>query len=103
VASGIRCWETAGGPFRVNLSKKGSTGAANNWDRKRGAYVCPNGKLLRTSGTLHDGRTLLYRASKRDCDATGTHRLPRRGPKMAASSIAFWRRMTEEVKIELPE
>jgi transposase len=38
------------------------------WDRKRGAYVCPNGKLLRTSGTLHDGRTLLYRASKRDCD-----------------------------------
>jgi hypothetical protein len=23
--------------------------------------------LLRTSGTVHDGRTLLYRASKRDC------------------------------------
>jgi hypothetical protein len=38
------------------------------WDRKRGAYICPNGKLLRTSGTVHDGRTLLYRASKRDCD-----------------------------------
>jgi hypothetical protein len=34
------------------------------WDRKRGVYLCPNGKLLRTSGTLHDGRTLLYRASK---------------------------------------
>ena len=31
-------------------------------------YICPNGKLLRTSGTVHDGRTLLYRASKRDCD-----------------------------------
>src|SRR3954453_6725860 len=31
------------------------------WDRKRGAYICPNGKLLRTSGTVHDGRTLLYR------------------------------------------
>jgi hypothetical protein len=30
--------------------------------------MCPNGKLLRTSGTVHDGRTLLYRASKRDCD-----------------------------------
>src|SRR5580704_685234 len=38
------------------------------WDRKRGAYVCPNGKLLQTSGTVHDGHTLLYRASKRDCD-----------------------------------
>jgi len=38
------------------------------WDGKRGAYICPNGKLLQTSGTVHDGRTLLYRASKRDCD-----------------------------------
>jgi hypothetical protein len=38
------------------------------WDRKRGVYICPNGKLLQTSGTVHDGRTLLYRASKRDCD-----------------------------------
>src|SRR5499425_1888963 len=38
------------------------------WDRKRGVYICPNGKLLRSSGTVHDGRTLLYRASKRDCD-----------------------------------
>jgi len=34
----------------------------------RGVYICPNGKLLQTSGTVHDGRTLLYRASKRDCD-----------------------------------
>src|SRR3984893_8336291 len=32
-----------------------------HWDRKRGAYICPNGKLLKTSGTVHDGRTLLYR------------------------------------------
>jgi transposase len=38
------------------------------WDGKRGVYICPNGKLLRTSGTVHDGRTLLYRASKHDCD-----------------------------------
>jgi transposase len=38
------------------------------WDKRHGHYVCPNGKLLRTSGTAHDGRTLLYRASKRDCD-----------------------------------
>jgi transposase len=39
-----------------------------HWDKKQGVYICPNGKLLRTSGTVHDGRTLLYRASKRDCD-----------------------------------
>ena len=37
------------------------------WDGKRGVYICPNDKLLRTSGTVHDGRTLLYRASKHDC------------------------------------
>jgi transposase len=39
------------------------------WDKKCGVYICPNGKLLRTSGTVHDGHTLLYRASKHDCDA----------------------------------
>jgi hypothetical protein len=38
------------------------------WDKKLEAYICPNGKLLRTSGTVHDGRTLVYHASKRDCD-----------------------------------
>jgi transposase len=38
------------------------------WDSRRGVYICPSGKRLRTSGTVHDGRTLLYRASKHDCD-----------------------------------
>jgi transposase len=38
------------------------------WDKRHGHYICPNGKTLRSSGTVHDGRTLLYRASKRDCD-----------------------------------
>jgi len=37
------------------------------WDKRLGYYICPNGKPLRTSGTVHDGRTLLYRASKGDC------------------------------------
>src|ERR1700722_16710539 len=32
-------------------------------------YHCPGGKRLRTSGTVHEGKTLLYRASKFDCDA----------------------------------
>ncbi len=31
-------------------------------------YVCPKGKVLTTTGTVHDGNTLLYRSSKRDCD-----------------------------------
>jgi transposase len=39
-----------------------------HWDKRRGVYICPNNKVLRTSGTVHDGRTLFYRASKLDCD-----------------------------------
>ena len=39
-----------------------------HWDKRRGHYICPNGKMLRTSGTIHGSRTLLYRASKLDCD-----------------------------------
>jgi transposase len=38
------------------------------FDPERDVYTCPQGKLLRTTGRVHDGRTLLYRASKRDCD-----------------------------------
>ena len=38
------------------------------FDRSRNVYVCPNGKLLHTTGTVIDGSTLRYRASKRDCD-----------------------------------
>jgi len=38
------------------------------WDRQRGVYICPNDKILHTTGTVHDGSTLRYRASKFDCD-----------------------------------
>ena len=38
------------------------------WDMRRGVYICPNNKVLHTSGTVHEGRTLRYRASKLDCD-----------------------------------
>ena len=38
------------------------------FDPERNVYTCPQGKLLTTTGRVHDGRTLLYRASKRDCD-----------------------------------
>ena len=39
------------------------------FDPERNIYTCPQGKLLRTTGRVHDGRALLYRASKRDCEA----------------------------------
>src|SRR5258708_1252908 len=38
------------------------------YDAERDAYDCPTGKELRTRGTVHEGTTLLYRASKLDCD-----------------------------------
>jgi transposase len=39
-----------------------------SFDEEQNVYVCPNGKLLHTTGTLYDGNTLRYRASKLDCD-----------------------------------
>ena len=38
------------------------------FERSRNIYICPNGKLLHTTGTVIDGSTLRYRASKLDCD-----------------------------------
>ena len=38
------------------------------WDKRRGVYVGPNNKTLHTTGTVHDGNSLRYRASKFDCD-----------------------------------
>jgi transposase len=38
------------------------------YDATTDVYECPGGKQLKTSGTVHDGKTLLYRASKLDCD-----------------------------------
>ncbi len=41
-----------------------------NYDHDGDVYVCPAGKMLTCKGTLvNDGATLLYRASKYDCDA----------------------------------
>jgi IS5 family transposase len=38
------------------------------FDKERDVYVCPDNKLLHTTGTVHDGYALRYRASKADCD-----------------------------------
>jgi transposase len=44
------------------------TRADFQFDEVRNVYVCPNDKLLRTSGTVHNGTTLYYIARKSDCD-----------------------------------
>lgn len=37
------------------------------FDKERNVYVCPAGKLLHTTGRVHNGTTLLYRARVSDC------------------------------------
>jgi transposase len=39
------------------------------FDRERNIYVCPAGKVLKTTGNVGDDHMLRYLASKRDCDA----------------------------------
>ena len=34
----------------------------------RNVYTCPGGKVLRTTGRVHEDKTLFYRASTHDCD-----------------------------------
>jgi len=38
------------------------------YDKERDLYICPRGKTLKTTGRVHDGKTLYYRASKLDCE-----------------------------------
>ena len=33
------------------------------WDRRRGLYICPNGKVLHTTGKVHEGKTLISHPS----------------------------------------
>ena len=37
------------------------------FDKERNVYTCPAGKLLHTTGKIHDGETILYRAKTYDC------------------------------------
>src|ERR1700686_519109 len=56
------------------------------YDQEHDLYVCPAGKVLTSTGTLvNDGATLLYRASKHDCDACELR--PRCCLKMPARKI----------------
>jgi len=68
------------------------------YDHASDVYVCPGGKVLTTTGTLvNDGATMLYVASKRDCDqcalkyrcVPSRHRGKYRARSMRA--LAIWR------------
>jgi transposase len=39
------------------------------YDSDRNLYICPGGKELKTSGTVHDGTTLKYIAKRSDCSS----------------------------------
>jgi transposase len=56
------------------------------YDREGDVYFCPAGKMLTCKGTLvNDGATLMYRASKYDCDACTLK--PRCSPNAPARKI----------------
>jgi len=38
------------------------------YDTEHDLYICPRGKTLKTTGRVHNGKTLYYRASKLDCE-----------------------------------
>src|SRR5207253_2339485 len=57
-----------------------------DYNQEADIYICPAGKVLTSTGTLvNDGATLLYRASKYDCD--GCELKPRCCPKMPARKV----------------
>jgi transposase len=53
------------------------------FDAEHNVYVCPQGRLLRTTGRVHDGRTRLYRSQKAEWDRLSiqerAHLLPDEG------------------------
>jgi hypothetical protein len=54
----------------IDKSKRedGSLSRADfTFDKDRNVHVCPQGKLLHTTGRVHDGETVLYRARSYDC------------------------------------
>jgi hypothetical protein len=63
-----------------------------NYNQEADIYVCPAGKVLTSTGTLvSDGATLLYRASKHDCDAWSLSRVVVRRCPLARSRVQFTR------------
>src|SRR5262245_13358020 len=55
------------------------------FDRERNVYMCPEGKVLTTTGAIGNDHTLRYFALKRDCDACSLK--PRCCPKTPSRKI----------------
>jgi hypothetical protein len=88
------------------------------YDPTSDVYHCPGGKRLGTSGTAYEGKTLLYRASKLDCDGCplkpqccpkdpsrkiprDIHEHARDVPRSLADTEAFEQSRRERKKIEM--
>jgi len=57
-------------PVRDKAKREDGTFSREDFtfDGARDVYICPQGNILKTTGRVHDGKTLLYRASKYDCE-----------------------------------
>jgi transposase len=55
------------------------------FDKKKNEYRCPAGKVLRTTGRVHEGSMIRYRASKLDCEACPLK--PKCCPNMPARQV----------------
>ncbi len=55
------------------------------FDKEKNEYRCPTGKISRTTGRVHDGGSIRYRASKLDCDACPLK--PKCCPNMPARQV----------------
>ena len=63
------------------------------WDGRRGVYICPNNKVMHTTGTVYDGTLLRYRASKFDCDVCPLKMKshpPAMSPAICRKTLAMW-------------
>ena len=56
---------------RLRCSRQDRAGPARRsalaFDKERNVFGCPQGKLLHTTGKIHDGETVLYRERTYDC------------------------------------
>lgn len=55
------------------------------FDKEKNEYICPAGRVLRTTGRVHEGSMIRYRASKLDCDACPLK--PKCCPNMPARQV----------------
>ena len=79
--------EPAAGQFDKSARKDGTFSREDfTYDHEGDVYHCPGGKMLTSKRTLvNDGATLLYRASKYDCDVCALK--PRCCPKAPARKV----------------